>query len=1290
MGLLRWLRLSLGGGVSPDPPPAVPSGAALGSDAISVLFRDAVSRHSQGDLTGAEQIYRTILDQDSDFVPGLHLLGRIHAQREKLGEAETCLERARALAPNDVDILADLADLRRLLGRPDEATRLLETAIGLEPERAAIHYALAALHLQRGDIETANTRLERTIALDNTHAEALNDLGAVYVQIGRYDEARHTLECAIRNNPSSPMAYRNLANLYSRLGKPGRSAEYYRAALERGPQDDELRMRFAEELRRGGDPVAAITEYQAVAERSPGNPLIWRRLAETAAKVDRRTDAIAWYRRALDADPRQPDVLNDLGILLSGNGDYEDAARIFEQAVRIQSDFDRGYDNLGGTYHLQGRYDEAVDAYRKSLDIDPLNSTTLSNFIAINHYRLRNDAGLVDELHACYLRSLAPERIRAMVRHRYDRTPKRRLRVGYVSPDFRLHSVAFFIEPLIEAHDRERFEVYCYSDVANPDHVTERINAVSDHWRDISSSSNEVLAERIGEDQIDLLVDLAGHFAANRLPVFAQKPAPVQFTYLGYPATTGLPEVDYRLTDAIADPPGDADRDYSETLVRLAHGFLCYRPPQTAPAAGRRNESGGAVTFGSFNELPKISPEVIQCWCRILERVPGSKLLLKSSALVDPATCTRVEGRFEAAGLSSDRIKLLGRTATLEDHLALYARVDIALDTFPYNGTTTTCEALYMGVPVVTLSGEAHAGRVGASVLSAMQLHELVASSQDEYVNKAVALAEDEERRRIYGETTRDRMLASPLCDAPSLVREIEHNYLQCWQRWLGSERQSHDHAASPINVDGAVEIRALDGGRMVLPDDISQLTLYVLLEQEDWFEDETAFLNGFLAPGMRVLDVGANFGVYTLLALRRVGAHGRVFSVEPSSTTARWLRANVALDDVENVEIFEHALSDKSGELRFSMPSGSESYRLVEDTSRFQRGELVKVLRLDDVAYRFGIESVDLVKLDAEGAEKQIIDGGRNFFDRESPLVMFEIKNEEEFDLALVRKFLNLGYQPFRLIPGLGLLAPVDTSQSLDPYVLNLFACKEDRRKRLVQSGLVAEDGGEQAMVREADEKAIWSYLLSKSYARSRVDSWKSRIASKRTESEARWTQMLAYFVAAVDTESEPSSRLASLQAAFKLVAEAGPDIEAAARLNSLARIAWALGYRSQATEALTKLMHLGNDRKRAFDRPFLPASPHFDAIDPGDRLSAWCEACAHDQYECLRSFSSYFLGEQNLESLERLRSNPFQRPEMERRRLLVRMRHGMPLTDVSQALRAKSAVNNNPEFWSDRLESG
>jgi protein O-GlcNAc transferase len=1288
MGLSRWFRRLSEAGALPHQPSTGGAPEAPGNDAIGEQFRDAVRQHAQSDLDGAETIYRAILAKDSDFVPALHLLGRIHAQRGKLGDAEALLSRALSLASDDVDILGDLADLRRIAGNANEAKRLLERALSIESGRATLHYALAALHLQEGQIDSAIRHLERTVALDQTHADALNDLGAACLEAGRYDEARQSLKRALENNPSSPVAYRNLANLCARMGDPKGSAEYYRRALDRSPRDDEVQMRLADALLLSGDPVAAMAEYRAVAERAPGNAPAWKRLAETAAKLDRRADAITWYRRALEADRHQPDVLNNLGILLSDGGCYDEAAAIFEQAVRLRPDFVAALHNLGGTCHLQNRHDEAVDAYKKALRADPLNLLTLSNFIAVTNYRRRDGSALIDELHASYLRSLAPERARAMIRHDNDRTPGRRLRVGYLSPDFRLHSVAFFIEPLIEGHDRERFEVYCYSDVAKPDFVTERLKALSDHWRDTSSDSDEALAERVRADGIDLLVDLDGHFAGNRLPVLAQKPAPLQLSYLGYPATTGLPEVDYRLSDGVADPPGDAEERYCEKLIRVPGPFLCYRPPGEAPPPARIDPNGGPVTFGSFNELPKLSPELLQCWCRILQAAPGSRLLLKATALVDPATCARVKSGFEGAGLPSDRIELLGRTASLEEHLALYERVDVALDTFPYNGTTTTCEALYMGVPVVSLAGDAHAGRVGASLLEALDLRELVASSEDEYVAKAVSLAGNGDQRRRYGGDLRDRMLASPLCDQPSFVRAVETEYLGCWSRWRDADRKNQRQSAPLLELPGLVDVELRDGGRMILPDNPGQLTAYVLLEQEDWFEDETVFLRDFLSPGMRVLDVGANFGVYTLLAARRVGAQGRVFSVEPSTTTARWLRANVVLNDFENVRILQLALSDRTGELGLSLKSGAECQRLVADASPFEPVERVKVSRLDEFALQSGIESIDFVKLDAEGAEKQIVDGGGRFFSTESPLIMFEIKSSKDVDLSLVRKFSALGYRPLQLIPGIGLLAPVDLSQPFDDYALNLFACKDEQWRKLIRRGLAAEEGGALPEVRATGEERIWGYFRSRPYSRARVDAWKSRIGSMDTETRRLWLRMLAYVVSSADAGSPPSQRLASLRAALEIIAGFGTAVEASARLHTLARISWAAGYRSRAVDALSKLLALGGEAERAFDWPFLPASPHFDAIDPDNRLAAWSQACALDQFECLRSFSSFYLREADLAFLQQLRGNPFQRAEMERRRLLVQLRQGVPMSGASQAVRVKSADNRNPDFWLRRLE--
>lgn len=877
----------------------------------------------------------------------------------------------------------------------------------------------------------------------------------------------------------------------------------------------------------------------------------------------------------------------------------------------------------------------------------------------------------------------------ALRRHESDFTHTRRLRVGYVSPDFRQHSVAYFIEPVIAEHDRQRFEVYCYSDVARPDPVTERFKALADHWHDVSADSDETLARRIRGDGIDLLVDLDGHAAGNRLPVFAQKPAPVQMTYLGYPATTGLPEMDYRITDGVADPLESVDSASSEIRVRLPNGFLCYRPSDAAPPVAAANKDGGTITFGSFNELPKVSPEVVRSWSRILEQLPGSTLLLKAAALGDPATRTRVKRRFEAAGVSSGRIELLGRTATLEEHLALYARVDVALDTFPYNGTTTTCEALYMGVPVVTLEGAAHAGRVGASLLSVLQLTELVAASEDDYVDTAVALATDAERRVTFHATLRDRLRSSALCDSRSFVPSLEAIYLDCWSRWCESAGRSRDEVDLRPRVDGALDIEICDGSLIVVPDDLDHLTAYVLLEQQDWFGDETNFLRKFLRPGMCVLDVGANFGVYTLLAARCVGEHGRVLSIEPASTTTRWLRASVALNKFETVEVLPLALSDRNGELSLSLQSGAEYNRLMDETAQIGRGERVKARRLDDCAHEHAIESVDLVKLDAEGAEKQIIDGGRRFFIEESPLVMFEIKSAKDVDLDLIQKFEGLGYKPFRLLPGLGILSPLDLSQPLDAYALNIFGCKQDQQAMLANRGLLVTSDVDFSSVDRAVDGEVWKYFLSKTFSKGHVESWKSRLGSASAAAGNLWMRVLGHYVAACDETSPPWRRVLNLEDAFHLASEGHPEINPAARLSSAARIAWSLGRRAHALDALGELRNLGGDLAGAFEWPFLPASPHFDNIDAGDRRAAWCEACVLDQFECLRAFSSYFLDNQNADALDRLKQSGFQRPEMERRRLLARLRHGLPLIDPSPEILLKSPSNRNPEFWRSRLSN-
>jgi len=373
----------------------------------------------------------------------------------------------------------------------------------------------------------------------------------------------------------------------------------------------------------------------------------------------------------------------------------------------------------------------------------------------------------------------------------------RKLRIGYVSPDFRRHSVAWFFEPLLRAHDRERFEVHCYYNNLAEDDATARIRSEADGFRPIYGEPPATVADWIAEDGIDILVDLAGHTGDNRLMLFGLKPAPVQMTWLGYPGTTGVETIDYRLTDARADPPGAADEYSSETLIRLPDCFHCYGPMPEAPepTAGSATEPG-AVTFGSFNNITKVTPELVGLWSRLLRELPDSRLLLKAKGLQDPTTRGRYEALFAAEGIGSDRLELIGFLEDSRDHLALYGRVDVALDTMPYNGTTTTCEALWMGVPVVTAAGETHAARVGVSLLTAAGAPELIAPDEDGYVALAKALACDLERLRSLRAGLRQRMAASPLTDAPRFTRAVEQAMSNAWRTHLDQHQSNKAGAA--------------------------------------------------------------------------------------------------------------------------------------------------------------------------------------------------------------------------------------------------------------------------------------------------------------------------------------------------------------------------------------------------------------------------------------------------------------------------------------------------------------
>lgn len=601
----------------------------------------------------------------------------------------------------------------------------------------------------------------------------------------RLEEARTALEQLAAADRGDAEVRLMLGVLAGRQGDHVEAARHLEVACSLEPDNAALHYNLGIALRESGRLEEAAAEFARAADLRPDHSEAHECRAHALMQLGRLPEATAAFRLALRYRPDNAEWHSNLGSVLQAQGYLEDAVASYREALRLKPALATAYDSLGSALTSQGKFDEALACYRESLRRFPRNHRARSNLLLTLNYLPDADPVDVRREHEDWSAAHAVSAIAP--RHDNSPDPERRLRVGYVSPDFRAHSVAFFIEPLLAGHDRQAVEVVCYSDVPRHDAVTTRLRARADLWRDIHDLKDDAVADRVRADGIDILVDLAGHTAHNRLLVFARRPAPVQVTYLGYPNTTGLTAIDYRLTDGIVDPDGE-ESFYTERLLRLPGCFLCYQPLDDAPPVSALPALGPRhITFGSFNNLAKIGPDVVALWARLTAAVPGARLLVKNPSLTDGATRERYYAAFAAAGLEKDRVELVGHTPTQAEHLALYARVDIALDTFPYNGTTTTCEALWMGVPVVTLAGARHAGRVGTSLLTAVGHPEWIAATAEGYLATAARLAADLDRLQTVRAGLRADVAASTLCDAAGFARRIESAYRDIWRRWCES-----------------------------------------------------------------------------------------------------------------------------------------------------------------------------------------------------------------------------------------------------------------------------------------------------------------------------------------------------------------------------------------------------------------------------------------------------------------------------------------------------------------------
>ncbi len=742
----------------------------------------AVRHHQAGALANAEAIYRQILAAEPNHVEALHLLGVIAHQIGRNDMALQLIGRALALKPDHADAHCHLGAALAALRRPSEAIASYERALALKPGYVEAYCNLGVVLKELGRLEELVARLEQALALTPDSAEVLNNLGNALQAAHRHEEAVARYERALAVRPDFVQAHNNLGVALKVLGKHEEFIASYRRALALNPGYAEAHHNLGSSLavlHRNEEAIASFGRALAIA---PDYSEARYQIGLALMAVSGHAQAVEHFERVLAKNPLHVEAHNSLAVALVALLRLDDAIAHCERALAINPDFAEAHNNLGNILLNLSRHQEAMACYRKALALKPGEAGVRSNLLlAMNYLADGTPKALLGahrewaKIHAGAVK--APRRVKRSLE------PGRRLRVGYLSPDFREHSVYFFLAPLLAAHDHEEVEVFCYADMARGDAFTTHLMAHADHWVSIVGKDHDAAAARIREDEIDILVDLAGHTAQNRLAIFARKAAPLQMSWLGYPNTTGLPAIDYRITDEIADPP-DVDRFYTEKLIRLPRCFVCYEPSELAgPVAPLPAPSTGHVTFGSFNNLPKVTPQVVKLWARILESVPGSRLLIKAFGLTSPTARQRFLGLFRDEGIETGRIALMSWLASPRDHLALYGQVDIALDPFPYNGTATTCEALWMGVPVINLRGGRHAGRVGASLLTAARLPHLIAEDPLSYIAAAAELARDLDGLAALRAGLREQIQASPLCDANDFARAMEAAYRSAWRR---------------------------------------------------------------------------------------------------------------------------------------------------------------------------------------------------------------------------------------------------------------------------------------------------------------------------------------------------------------------------------------------------------------------------------------------------------------------------------------------------------------------------
>jgi predicted O-linked N-acetylglucosamine transferase (SPINDLY family) len=741
---------------------------------------------SQGNLAEAIACYKQAVRMAGDNAEPHFNLGTFYEAQQQYESAIACYREALRQSPHFAPAHINLGAALNSLGNVTEAIACYEQAVRLVPDNAQLHFNLGAVHQGQRQFEQA-VACYREAARLNPHFLATHiNLGAALRQLNRLEEAIASFQQALTIQPDFAEAHFNIGSTLFALDDRDAAAAAYGEALRQNPDYVDAIVNLGDLMQSQSRLDESLELYNRAIELKPTFAMAYLGRANVYALKSMTQEAIANFSSAIAFQPNYPEAYTNWAVLLNEMTRPDEAIACCLAGLECEPTSAPLHATMANCLRMQGRIEEAIAWQRKSLASDPDNAAEHSNLLYNMNAHPGYDPSAVFQEHLAWAKRHAEPLTLLSAPHDNNRLPDRRLRIGYVSPHFRQHAVNYFVEPVLTSHARRDFEIFCYDGGRIADKTTTRLRVAVDHWREVRLHSDEQLARLIRDDAIDILVDLTGHIGGNRLLVFARKPAPIQVTYIGYQNTTGMSAMDYRLTDLRADPPGVTDPYYTEQLVRLPRCFFCYQPaadPAVTPLPALKN---GYVTFGSFNSFFKVTPQAIDTWLNILARVPRSRLLVLAyrGGYVE----RNLDELARAQGIDPQRIELSDKLPR-DEYARFVQRADVALDPFPFNGHTTTCDSIWLGVPVVMLEGKTYASRFGGSVLANVGLERWIARTSEQYADLAVELAGDLDRLARLRAELRPRMTTSVLLDAKGFTRNLEQAYRQMWHTWCAQSQ---------------------------------------------------------------------------------------------------------------------------------------------------------------------------------------------------------------------------------------------------------------------------------------------------------------------------------------------------------------------------------------------------------------------------------------------------------------------------------------------------------------------